>query len=153
MKEQFEKMEQNIRNDLISKYGYENPGLDEFDSELRLTKSISPYQSKSKEGGNRNLADMAQRLQEERSFTNLNNLRKFLHFYRLKAELMVKLIKEFNSSQYACMKNVYKYILMFLSVAAYISRLEALNLQLKAKDIETPDGRINETEIIEGHLP
>jgi hypothetical protein len=51
------------------------------------------------------------------------------------------------------MKNVYKYILMFLSVSAYISRLEALNIQLKTKDIETPDGNINEKEILEGHRP
>ena len=58
-----------------------------------MTKSISPYQSKSKDKAKGNLADMAQRLQEERSFNNLNNLRKFLHFCRLKAELMVKLIK------------------------------------------------------------
>ena len=36
---------------------------------------------------------MAQRLKEEKSFTFINNLRKYIHFYRLKAEIMVKLIK------------------------------------------------------------
>lgn len=85
---------------------------------------------------------MAQRLKEERSFTFINNLRKYIHFYRLKAEIMVKLIKEFNSSQYPCMKNVYKYILMFLSVASYIARLNALLKEIKKKKVMTPDGPI-----------
>ena len=143
MKEYFAKIEQNIRNDLIAKYGYETPGLDEFDSELRVTKSISPYQSNPKKEKN-NLADMAQRLQEERSFTNINNLRKYLHFYRLKAELMVKLIKQFNTSQYACMKNVYKYILMFLSVSGFIARLNGMDKEVEKMEVKTPDGIITQ---------
>lgn len=48
MKEHFEKLEPKIRNDLIAKYGYETPEYGEFDSELRVTKSISPYQSNPK---------------------------------------------------------------------------------------------------------
>lgn len=96
---------------------------------------------------------MAQRLKEEKSFTYINNLRKYIHFYRLKAEIMVKLIKEFNSSQYACMKNVYKYILMFLSVASYIARLNALLKEVKKKKVMTPDGFITEDEVIKTHIP
>lgn len=115
-----------------------------------MTKSISPYQSNPKNQKN-NLADMAQRLKEERSFTYINNLRKFIHFYRLKAEIMVKLIKEFNSSQYPCMKNVYKYILMFLSVASYIARLQHLLNEIKKKKISTPDGVISKEEVLESH--
>ena len=56
---------------------------------------------------------------------------------------MVKLIKEFNSSQYPCMKNVYKYILMFLSVSGYITRLTALLKEIKNKKIMTPDGLVS----------
>ena len=92
MKEYFEKVQPAIRDALIKKYGYESPEYGEFDSELRVTKSISPYQSNPKKEKN-NLADMAQRLKEEKSFTFINNLRKYIHFYRLKAEIMVKLIK------------------------------------------------------------
>lgn len=55
---------------------------------------------------------------------------------------MVKLIKEFNKCQYAYIKNVYKYILMFLSVGAYISRIQELFVQTKAKKIKTPDGLV-----------
>lgn len=93
MKEIFSKVEQDLRNELIAKYGYEAPGVEEFENELRLTKSISPYQSNNKGKNKNNLADMAEKLKEERSFTNLNNMRKWLHFARQKAEVMVKLIK------------------------------------------------------------
>ena len=53
-------------------------------NELRLTKSISPYQSNPKGGNKNNLTDMADKLREERSFTNMNNMRKWLHFARQK---------------------------------------------------------------------
>lgn len=120
----------------MAKYGEEGPAADDFDNELRLTKSISPYQSNTKTGGNKNnLIDMAEKLKEERSFTNINNVRKWLYFSRQKAEIMVKLIKEFNNSQYACIKNVQKYILMFLSVATYISRMKEFHRQIKEKKI------------------
>ena len=56
---------------------------------------------------------------------------------------MVKLIKEFNSSQYPYMKNVFKYILMFLSVSGYIARLNALLKEIKKKKIMTPDSAIS----------
>jgi hypothetical protein len=32
--------------DISAKYGYEMPGFEDFDDGLRLTKTISPYQSK-----------------------------------------------------------------------------------------------------------
>ena len=76
---------------------------------------------------------MAEKLKEERSFTNMNNMRKWLHFARQKAEVMVKLIKEFNNSQYGCIKNVQKYILMFLSVSCYIARMTDYFNQIKVK--------------------
>lgn len=94
---------------------------------------------------------MAQKLKEETSFTNMNNLRKWLHFARQKAEVMVKLIKEFNNSQYGCIKNVQKYILMFLSVACYIGRMNTYYNQIKSRKVTTPDGLITESEIIETH--
>lgn len=151
MKEYFAKVEEKMRADLVAKYGYETPEYGEFDSELRVTKSISPYQSNPKKEKN-NLADLAQRLKEEKSFNYINNLRKYIHFYRLKAEIMVKLIKEFNSSQYPCMKNVYKYILMFLSVSGYIARLATLFKEIQKKKINTPDGPISEEEVIKNHM-
>jgi hypothetical protein len=36
---------------------------------------------------------MAQKLKEEKSFTNINNLRKWLSFFRQKTEILVKIIK------------------------------------------------------------
>jgi len=76
--------------DISAKYGYEMPGFEDFDDGLRLTKTISPYQSKP--AGNKK-QDMLKKLMEERSFTNVNNLRKFLTFYRYKIDLMNRLIK------------------------------------------------------------
>jgi hypothetical protein len=32
--------------EISAKYGYEMPGFEDFDDGLRLTKTISPYQSK-----------------------------------------------------------------------------------------------------------
>ena len=78
-------------------------------------------------------------------------MRKWLHFARQKAEVMVKLIKEFNNSQYGCIKNVQKYILMYLSVACYISRMTHYLNQLKDRKISTPDGVITDKEIFKAH--
>lgn len=49
------------------------------------------------------------------------------------------------------MKNVYKYILMFLSVASYIARLNSLLKEVKKKKIMTPDGYITPDEVIQNH--
>ena len=83
---------------------------------------------------------MLKKLMEERSFTNVNNLRKYLTFYRYKNDLMNRLIKEFTNNTYSCLKNVYKYMLMYLSVAAFISRLIQHVRDLKAQRIPLPDG-------------
>jgi hypothetical protein len=82
----------------------------------------------------------------------MNNMRKWLNFARQKAEIMVKLIKEFNNSQYGCFKNVYKYILMFLSVSCYISKMSGYLSEIKAKKINTPEGTITEEDIISTHV-
>ena len=47
---------------------------------------------------------------------------------------------------------MHKYILMFLSVSAYISTLEVLSLQLKVKNIKIPEEEINKQEIREKNL-
>ena len=66
------------------------PGFQDFDDGLRLTKTISPYQSKpnvNKKQG------MLKKLMQERSFTNINNLRKYLSFFRYKNDILTRLIK------------------------------------------------------------
>lgn len=65
---------------------------------------------------------------------------------------MVKLIKEFNNCQYACVKNVHKYILMFLSVSCYISRMIHYVNEVKNKKITTIEGTISQEDIIANHL-
>lgn len=37
---------ESMYKDISAKYGYEMPGFEDFDDGLRLTKTISPYQSK-----------------------------------------------------------------------------------------------------------
>lgn len=108
-----------MHKDLSLKYGYEMTDFEDFNGGLRLTKTISPYQSKPIYNKNPN---MLKKFMEERSFTNVNNLRKYLTFFRYKTDLMNRLIKEFTNNVYSCLKNVYKYMLMYLSVAASISR-------------------------------
>lgn len=82
----------------------------------------------------------------------MNNLRKWLNFSRQKAEIMVKLIKQFNNSQYGCVKNVHKYILMFLSVSCYISKMISYSNEIKSKKMSTPQGIITEDDIISTHI-
>lgn len=72
---------------MVKKYGYETPDLDDG---LRITKTVSPYQSIPMKNGK---IDMVKKLKEERSFTNLNNLRKYLTFYRMKSDFLNRLIK------------------------------------------------------------
>jgi len=54
----------------------------------------------------------------------MNNLRKYLTFFRMKSDFLNKLIKEFTANVYGSLKNVYKYMLMFLSASTYVSRLQ-----------------------------
>jgi len=58
----------------------------------------------------------------------------------MKAEFTCRLVKAFTTNSYAILKNVYKYILMFLSVSYYISKQTESLLEIKAKKIETPNG-------------
>ena len=134
---------ESMYKDICAKYGYEMPGFEDFDDGLRLTKTISPYQSKP--SGHKK-QDMLKKLMEERSFTNVNNARKFLNFYRYKIDLMNRLIKEFTNNTYSCLKNVYKYMLMYLSVAAFISRSIKHVKDLKAQKIQLPDATLTEND-------
>lgn len=65
-------------------------GFEDFDDGLRLTKTISPYQSKPVKDGKQG---MLKKLMEERSFSNINRLRKYLTFFRYKTDFMNRLIK------------------------------------------------------------
>lgn len=58
----------------------------------------------------------------------------------MKTDFMNKIIKAFTTNTYSVLKNVYKYILMFLSVSCYISKLSENLVELKNKQITTPDG-------------
>lgn len=89
---------------------------------------------------------MLKKLKEERSYTNLNNLRKYLVFYRMKSDFFTKLIREFTANVYGNLKNVYKYMLMFLSASTYLSRLEENVAQIKTRKISTPDGPLTESD-------
>ncbi len=79
------------------------------------------------------------KLAEEESFNMLNNLRKYLSFWRLKVEMFLKLIKEFTNNSYKLMKNVYKYLLMYSSVSIYITRVVTHIQALKDEKIKTFD--------------
>jgi hypothetical protein len=70
------------------------------------------------------------------------NAQKYLIFFRMKTDFMCKIIKAFTTNTYAILKNVYKYILMFLSVSCYISKLSESLVDLKNKQVNTPDGLI-----------
>lgn len=74
------------------------------------------------------------------SYTKFSNAQKYLLFFRMKTDFMNKIIKAFTSSTYPVLRNVYKYLLMFLSVACYISSLSENLVELKNKQITTPDG-------------
>lgn len=68
---------------------------------------------------------MLKKLKEERSYTNMNNLRKcWLSLRDERSDFLNKLIKEFTANVYGSLKNVYKYMLMFLSASTYVSRLQ-----------------------------
>lgn len=149
MLEEFKKTYDGMYRDLTNKYGYEMPGFEDFDDGLRLTKTISPYQSKPMKDKKQG---MLKKLMEERSFTNVNNLRKYLTFFRFKNDFLNRLIKEFTNNSYSCLKNVYKYMLMYLSVCSFISRLIQHVKDLKAHTIHTPDGILTENDFETIHI-
>lgn len=65
----------------------------------------------------------------------------------MKTDFMCKIIKAFTTNSYAILKNVYKYILMFLTVSCYISKLSEKLVDLKNKQVMTPDGLIETKDI------
>lgn len=67
---------------------------------------------------------MTKKFKEEQSFNHINNLRKYLTFFRMKNDLQTKLIREFTANVYGSLKNVYKYLLMFLSTSNYLANLK-----------------------------
>jgi serine/threonine protein kinase len=137
----FEKQAHEIEKDLAAKYGYDSP---DFDDGLKITKTLSPYQSRPNKDGKQ---DMSKKLKEERSFNNINDLRKFLTFFRMKNDMRTKLIREFTANVYGSLKNVYKYLLMFLSTASYLSNLKESLKQIKDKKVKTPDAEITASNI------
>lgn len=82
----FQKTSSEIEKDLAAKYGYESP---DFDDGLKITKTLSPYQSRPSKDGKQ---DMSKKLKEERSFNSINDLRKFLTFFRMKNDMRTRLI-------------------------------------------------------------
>jgi hypothetical protein len=109
---------------------------------------MSPYQSKPHEK-----KGMAEKFEEERSYSNLLNLRKFLTFNRIKADIMIRLVKEFTNNSYGCLKNIYKYILMFLSLSAFLAKISFHLKQIKNIKISTPDGQLSITDFSKEHKP
>lgn len=65
----------------------------------------------------------------------------------MKNDLRTKLIREFTANVYGSLKNVYKYLLMFLSTASYISNLKENLRQIKDKKVKTPDAEISSANI------
>ena len=141
---EFQKHSVEIEKDLAAKYGYESP---DFDDGLRITKTLSPYQSRPGQGKQ----DLSKKLKEERSFNLLNDLRKYLTFFRMKNDMQTKLIRQFTANVYGSLKNVYKYLMMFLSTAAYLANLKESLRQIKEKKVRTPDGEISGANIEGGH--
>ena len=142
---EFDKIRPEIEENLNKKYGYDTQELDDG---LRITRTVSPYQSIPVKNGK---VDMIKKLKEERSYTNMNNLRKYLTFFRMKSDFLNKLIKQFTANVYGSLKNVYKYMLMFLSASTYVSRLEENLAQIKARKISTPDGPLTDADFEPAH--
>ena len=134
-----------MKNDLANKYGED---VSDYDDGMVITKTLSPYQSRPNKDGKQ---DMSKKLKEERSFNCINDLRKFLTFYRMKNDMRTKLIREFTANVYGSLKNVYKYMMMFLSTSVYISNLNNSLAQIEAKHVKTPDGEITADKIEETH--
>lgn len=58
----------------------------------------------------------------------------------MKNDMQTKLIREFTANVYGSLKNVYKYLLMFLSTSAYLANLKESLRQIKEKKVRTPEG-------------
>lgn len=140
----FQKQSVEIEKDLAAKYGYDSP---DFDDGLKITKTLSPYQSRPGQGKQ----DLSKKLKEERSFNLINDLRKWLTFFRMKNDLQTKLIREFTANVYGSLKNVYKYLLMFLATTAFLANLKESLRQIKEKKVRTPEGEITAASIEPAH--
>ncbi len=90
---------------------------------------------------------MGKKFKEEQSFNHINNLRKYLTFFRMKNDMKTKLIREFTANTYGSLKNVYKYLLMFLSTASFLASLKENLKQIKEKIVKTPDTEISAANI------
>ena len=64
---------------------------------------------------------------------------------------MIRLVKEFTNNSYGCLKNVYKYLLMFLSLAAFLSKISFHLKQIKNQKISTPDGQLSMNDFNKDH--
>ena len=71
----------------------------------------------------------------EVSYELINEARKYLRFAFAKNEMRTKLLCTFTNFEYLYLKNVYKYILMFLSTAAFVSQQQALLQAIELKQI------------------
>ncbi len=91
------------------------------------------------------------KLEEEASYQKYITAQKYLIFFRMKNDFMVKIIKSFTDNPYPILKNVYKYILMFLSVCSYISKHTENLMDIKLKQVMTPEGIIKYEDIAEVH--
>ena len=140
----FQKQSVEIEKDLAAKYGYDSP---DFDDGLKITKTLSPYQSRPGQGKQ----DLSKKLKEERSFNLINDLRKWLTFFRMKNDMQTKLIREFTANVYGSLKNVYKYLLMFLATGAFLANLKESLRQIKEKKVRTPEGEITAAAIEPAH--
>lgn len=65
--------------------------------------------------------------------------------------MRTKLIREFTANVYGSLKNVYKYLLMFLSTATFLAALKDSLRQIKEKKVRTPDGEITGAIIEPAH--
>lgn len=61
--------------------------------------------------------------------------------------MQTKLIREFTANVYGSLKNVYKYLLMFLSTASFLANLKESLRQIKERSVRTPEGEINAASI------
>ena len=66
---------------------------------------------------------------------------------------MIRLVKEFTNNPYGCLRNVYKYMLMFLSLAAFLCKITFHLKQIKNRKISTPDGQTTMDDFIADHKP
>ena len=60
-------------------------------------------------------------LELENSYQLVNTLRKYLRFRASRNELLTRLLRTFSKCKFPYLRNVYKYMLMFLSAGAFVA--------------------------------